>query len=145
MLEEQFIEFSPGGTDLIDATILVDESDFAGVKIAARNLSQDFARVTKKDPPPVDIVENSKDIATGGPRVAIIVGSVESSRLLQRLERENGVQYSAIREKWESFLTVLVDKPLGGCFDKALVIAGSDKRGAIFGIYTLSEQIGVSP
>ncbi|KAI8664659.1 hypothetical protein NCS57_00507900 [Fusarium keratoplasticum] len=145
MLEEQFIEFSPGGTDLVDATILVDESDFAGVKIATRNLSQDFARVTKKDPPPVDIVENSKDITAGGSRVAIIVGSVESSPLLQRLERENGVQYSAIRGRWESFLTVLVDKPLGGCFDKALVIAGSDKRGAIFGIYTLSEQIGVSP
>lgn len=52
MLEEQFIEFSPGGTDLVNATILVDDSDFAGVKIAARNLSQDFARVTKKDPLP---------------------------------------------------------------------------------------------
>ncbi len=28
---------------------------------------------------------------------------------------------------------------------RALVIAGSDKRGTIFGLYTLSEQIGVSP
>lgn len=145
MLEEQFIEFGPGGTDLVDATILVDESAFVGVKIAARNLSQDFARVTQKDPLPVNTVKNSKDITTGGSRVAIIVGCVESSLLLQRLEMENGVQYSAIRGKWESFLTVLVDKPLVGCFDKALVIAGSDKRGAIFGIYTLSEQIGVSP
>ena len=28
---------------------------------------------------------------------------------------------------------------------RALVIAGSDRRGAVFGIYDLSEQIGVSP
>ncbi|RSL98491.1 hypothetical protein CDV31_012558 [Fusarium ambrosium] len=145
MLEEQFIEFSPGGTDLVDATILVDEADFAGVKIAARNLSQDFARVTKKNPLPIEILGGSTDITTSDSRVAIIVGCVESSPLLQRLERENCVQLSAIRGKWESFLTVLVDKPLAGCFDAALVIAGSDKRGAIFGIYTLSEQIGVSP
>ncbi|RMJ12492.1 hypothetical protein CDV36_007852 [Fusarium kuroshium] len=145
MLEEQFIEFSPGGTDLVDATILVDEADFAGVKIAARNLSQDFARVTKKNPLHIEMLGGSTDITTNDSRVAIIVGCVESSPLLQRLERENCVQLSAIRGKWESFLTVLVDKPLAGCFDAALVIAGSDKRGAIFGIYTLSEQIGVSP
>src|SRR5690606_2334172 len=29
--------------------------------------------------------------------------------------------------------------------DEALVIAGSDKRGTIYGIYELSRQIGVSP
>ena len=29
--------------------------------------------------------------------------------------------------------------------ERALVIAGSDKRGAIYGIYDLSEAIGVSP
>ena len=29
--------------------------------------------------------------------------------------------------------------------ERALVIAGSDKRGTIYGIYDLSEQIGVSP
>src|ERR1051326_4832968 len=34
--------------------------------------------------------------------------------------------------------------PLPG-IDRALVIAGSDKRGTIYGVYDLSEQIGVSP
>ena len=38
----------------------------------------------------------------------------------------------------------VVSAPLNGV-DDALVIVGSDKRGTIYGIYELSEQIGVSP
>lgn len=41
-------------------------------------------------------------------------------------------------------VTSIVNKPMGGV-ERALVIVGSDKRGTIFGIYTLSEKIGVSP
>ncbi|KAF4978140.1 hypothetical protein FZEAL_5438 [Fusarium zealandicum] len=149
MLEEQFVDFAastPEAVNLVGATIIVDESDFAGIKIAAQNLSQDFSRVTKDDPSPVRIVNDSNNVAcVGTSKVAIIVGCVESSPLLQRLEKESNIRFGAIRGKWESFTTAVVDKPLGGSFDKALVICGSDKRGAIFGIYTLSEQIGVSP
>ncbi|KAF7554078.1 hypothetical protein G7Z17_g3184 [Cylindrodendrum hubeiense] len=147
MFEEKFVEFSPpspdGATNVVGATILVDEADFTGVKIAASNLSLDFERVTKKGPNPVRIGGEYK--AVGDSKVAIIVGCIESSPLLQRLEKEGKVNFSAIRGKWESFTTAVIDSPLTGEFDTALVIAGSDKRGAIFGIYTLSEQIGVSP
>ena len=38
----------------------------------------------------------------------------------------------------------MVEEPFDGV-SEALVVAGSDKRGAIYGIYELSEQIGVSP
>ncbi|CAG9952803.1 unnamed protein product [Clonostachys rosea f. rosea IK726] len=44
----------------------------------------------------------------------------------------------------ECYTTQLVSNPLKGC-KQALVIVGSDKRGTIFGTYTLSQQIGVSP
>ena len=44
----------------------------------------------------------------------------------------------------EKYIIRTIDKPLEG-IDRALVIAGSDKRGTIYGIYELSEQIGVSP
>ena len=37
-----------------------------------------------------------------------------------------------------------VDRPMPG-IGSAIVIAGSDKRGTIYGIYDVSEQIGVSP
>ena len=50
----------------------------------------------------------------------------------------------AISGKWESFIITTIANPLPGV-DQALVIAGSDKRGTIYGIYEISEQIGVSP
>ncbi|KAM0438675.1 hypothetical protein ACHAPT_001431 [Fusarium lateritium] len=149
MLEEQFVEFTPShadGANLIGANILVDVSDFTGVKIAAQNLSQDFARVAKRGPSPVSIVKDANNVVSvGDTKIAIIVGCIESSPLLQRLEQQNKLEFSQIKGKWESFMTAVVDKPLGGSYDKAIVIGGSDKRGAIFGFYTLSEQIGVSP
>jgi hypothetical protein len=51
---------------------------------------------------------------------------------------------SSIENRWESFISEVVDKPLPGV-DQALVIAGSDLRGTIYGLYDVSEQIGVSP
>jgi hypothetical protein len=49
-----------------------------------------------------------------------------------------------IRGKWESYISKVVDNPFPG-IDRALVIAGSDMRGTIYGLYDVSEQIGVSP
>ena len=49
-----------------------------------------------------------------------------------------------IRDRWESSVIQVVARPLPGV-ERALVIAGSDKRGTIFGVYDVSEQIGVSP
>jgi hypothetical protein len=51
---------------------------------------------------------------------------------------------AAIRGQWEAFLVEVIEQPLPGV-DRALVIAGSDKRGTIYGIYEISQQIGVSP
>jgi hypothetical protein len=45
---------------------------------------------------------------------------------------------------WESFVIATVEQPLPGVA-RALVIAGSDRRGTAFGIYELSQAIGVSP
>ncbi|RYG15635.1 MAG: glycosyl hydrolase, partial [Chitinophagaceae bacterium] len=49
-----------------------------------------------------------------------------------------------VKGTWENCITQVVNKPFVGV-EKALVIAGSDKRGTIYGIYSLSEKIGVSP
>lgn len=51
---------------------------------------------------------------------------------------------SEIEGEWEAFVSSVVDEPLDGC-GRALVIAGADPRGTIYGIYDVSEQIGVSP
>ena len=146
MFDDKFVCFShaPGLLSLVGAAIVVDQADFPGIHIAARNLAEDFARVTKGAPSPLLLltVEN-RGFATET-HGAILVGSLEASPMLQHLETTRKLDFSKIRGKWESYTTVVVDEPFKGC-GKALVIAGSDKRGAIFGMYSLSEHIGVSP
>jgi hypothetical protein len=114
------------------AVIYVDAGDYAGVIRAAGDLQADIARVTGCTP------AIAHDTAGLGAH-AIVVGSVERSPLVKRL-----TDTAAIAGKWESFLIQPVPKPMPGV-TSALVIAGSDKRGTIYGIYDLSEQIGVSP
>ncbi|KAH6885221.1 hypothetical protein B0T10DRAFT_91235 [Thelonectria olida] len=146
MFEERFIEFAPaaGSVDLSRACITIDSSDKPGIQRAARDLAEDFARVTKKDPSQVVLVDGTNNAIDVQAPTAIIVGSIESSRILQDLQEKGKLDVASISGKWESFITAVVDRPFPAC-ESALVIAGSDTRGAIFGIYTLSEQIGVSP
>jgi hypothetical protein len=117
--------------------IYVDPSDYPGVARAAKDLQADVQRVTGSAPLLISDEEHS------GPSV-IIVGTLGKSGLIDRLAGEHKLDLSAIRGKWESFLIQVVRSPLPGV-SSALVIAGSDKRGTIFGVYDVSEQIGVSP
>ncbi len=57
---------------------------------------------------------------------------------------EHKLDVSGVTGVWEAFVQQVVDHPMPGV-DRALVIAGSDRRGTVFGIYTLSSEIGVSP
>lgn len=148
MRQASFVSFSVSAKSralsLTTAQILIDAGDHEGIKIAAQNLSNDFARVTRSAPSAVrsHAVRDGNGHARIG--TAIIVGCIETSKLLQDLEQSGKADFSNIRGRWESFCTSVIDDPLDGC-EKALVIAGSNKRGAIYGIYALSEQIGVSP
>jgi hypothetical protein len=92
-----------------------------------------------------DMVKESEDIKylTGG-KQAVIVGTIGKSPLIEELNREGKIDIGDITGDWESFIIQVIDDPLPG-IDKALVIAGSDKRGTIYGIYEVSAQIGVSP
>ncbi|HZL78880.1 MAG TPA: glycosyl hydrolase 115 family protein [Candidatus Limnocylindrales bacterium] len=74
----------------------------------------------------------------------IIVGTVGKSWIIDQLIREGKIDVSPITGKWESFFIQVVPEPLPGVAS-GLVIVGSDKRGTIYGIYDLSEQMGVSP
>lgn len=86
---------------------------------------------------------SEQDGSANAAGTAIIVGSVETSSILQRLEQDGKLDLSKIRGKWEeSYTTSAIDNPFDGC-RSALIIAGSDKRGTIFGVYSLSEQLGV--
>lgn len=64
--------------------------------------------------------------------------------MIDKLIESNAIDVSAVKGEWESFVSQVVKDPVAGT-EKALVIAGSDPRGTIYGIYDVSEQIGVSP
>lgn len=115
----------------------VSNDDHAGVVRAARDLQEDLGRVTGTEP----------SLSTTGPpqgETVVIVGTVGKSPLIQRLVRTGALDVGAVAGRWETFLIETVENPLPGV-ERALVIAGSDQRGTIYGLYDLSEEVGVSP
>ncbi|KAG6139325.1 hypothetical protein E4U38_008320 [Claviceps purpurea] len=141
MFEQPVVAFEPGqGFSLLGADIIIDPDEFEGVQIAAKNLSKDFAKVA---PPRANVVL-STSVGQINSRSCIIVGSLSRSKTIQQLATDKKIDYSPLAGKWESWMTTCVASPIAG-YDNGLVIVGSDKRGAIYGIYSLSEQIGVSP
>ncbi|RMY39998.1 hypothetical protein D0866_01555 [Hortaea werneckii] len=146
MFETDIVQFR--ATDncvcLNDACIIVARDDYPGIKKAAHNLSNDLGTVLNQAPTAVSETALDEQDSIPVTDTAIIVGSIESNPILQRLEEDGKIDIKSLQGKWESFMTSVVRDPLGG-IRHALVIAGSDKRGAIYGIYTLSEQIGISP
>jgi hypothetical protein len=152
LLEERFIGFeaNSGALDITNAPILYSSDDFVGTGIAARSLADDYAEITGTKPQIRNLtrqeISNLGNTTRSGS--AIIVGSIKSS-LIQRLAG-NGTSVNStfsvkeLEGKWETFKTSIVSNPVPG-IQSALVIAGSDKRGAIYGIHTLGEQSGQSP
>ena len=67
----------------------------------------------------------------------IIVGTIGKSAAVDSLITEGKLDVSEIEGQWEAFTLSNIDG--------TLVIAGADKRGTIYGIYDLSEKMGVSP
>lgn len=139
---EQFIEFTPSqhSVELTSSTrqqaekviISIDDTEFNGVKIAAENLCSDFERVTGRG---ALLVSNSAN------RPKIIVGTIEKSKTIGRLIKQGVIDGKALKGRREKFIITT----MGEGNDATLIIAGSDKRGAIYGIYELSQQMGVSP
>lgn len=155
------------------APILVDaayggehgDRDHGQVLRAVQDLRQDVAMVTGAiDPADVQSLFADTDAAKearlagadprkvpalltepGRERTAIIVGQLGESRLVDRIVDAGKFDEAAeIEGEWEAYATKTVHRPLPG-IDRALVIAGSDARGTIYGTYSVSEEIGVSP
>ena len=119
------------------ANLYVDTNDFAGVIRAANDLQADIARVAGLTPA---IVHQENGLGKN----VIIIGTIGKSRIIDRLIATHKIDTSPVAGKWESFFIQVVPEPLPGVAS-GLVIVGSDKRGTIYGIYDLSEQMGVSP
>jgi len=134
---------SPGATDFVlaghgnAAAIRLERETDKSVRRAAVDLAADIERVTGIRP------QVGID-ATTPHGLAVIIGVLGHSPLIDNLAAAGKLDTSGVRGQWESFVIQVVDSPAPGVA-KALVIAGSDRRGAIYGIYEVSESIGVSP
>ncbi len=137
------------------AAIAVGDGDYLGIFHAADSLAADIAMVTGKDAGVYPVTEDTIQDADGrleefqadadgeNPDTIIIAGTIEHPWIAE-LVAEGRLDLSGITGKWECYHMEVLEQP-GYGFGRALVVAGSDKRGAIYGIYKISELLGVSP
>ncbi len=119
---------APGATD----------GDYPGVVRAAYDLQSDVERITGVKPAVTKALERAD--------YAVIAGTLGKSKNIDRIVKAGKLDVSEIEGKWESYLVKTVHDPFGdGSVKTALVVAGSDKRGSIYGIYKISEEIGMTP
>lgn len=123
--------------EMLDSLFYQENEAFSGVNKIARKVMHD-----------VELVFGHAAQATTDRKMlgktAVLYGTVDHSPMLQELDEINLIDLSEIQGKREVFLFQVVDQPFEGV-EKALVIAGSDKRGTIYGLFHLSELLGVSP
>ena len=135
---DQFVSFQKG--DLLinrdnKVEIYMDANDCKGVSYAANALVKDIIKVSgSKAVLTSDAGLKDKD-AAGKP--TILVGTIGHSAAIDQLIRQKRINGNLLKGKREKFIITVVDGQL--------VIAGSDRRGTIYGIYELSQQMGVSP
>jgi hypothetical protein len=138
-----FISFEKGkGKFAISASgkstpLLTGSNDWPGVLRAVNDLKNDIGKVSSQTP--ISFTDKP-----GKEKEVIIIGTIGKSSVIDELISNKKINTAGIKGQWETFLIEIVSDPLPGV-KRALVIAGSDKRGTIFGIYEISKQIGVSP
>lgn len=123
------------------AEFLVEEESFAGVKMIAETVAEDVFAICGNSP------EIKESISGCTSDRVVLMATVGQSPLLERLERDGKVSLSEVRGKREVYLLQLVKEPFAEFPEvkELFVIAGSDKRGTIYGMFGLSERLGVSP
>ena len=118
---------APGRFPLVEkgvpAAVVTDPADRRGVLIAAETLREDFARVCGVKAP------------AQGARV--LYAGTKDSPLIKRLAAEGRIDTTPLNGQYETYILQVTGD--------AVIIAGADMRGTIYGIYEISEQLGVSP
>ena len=135
---DQFVSFQKG--DLLinrdnKVEIYMDANDCKGVSYAANALVKDIIKVSGSKTVLTSDAGLKDKNATGKP--TILVGTIGHSAAIDQLIRQKRINGNLLKGKREKFIITVVDGQL--------VIAGSDRRGTIYGIYELSQQMGVSP
>lgn len=125
------------------ACFLYEEECFSGIKKVADLVRRDINLVVDKYPEVINLNNGMLPDGTDSSPV-VIFGVAGQSVLLDKLNEKNKINCDDIVGKREVYSITIVDEPFEG-IEKALVIAGSDKRGTIYGLFHISDIIGVSP
>ena len=120
------------------ADFLIEAEGFEGIRILAQTVADDVALVTETRP---GICSDP----SGCDGHVVLMATCGKSSLLECLAGK--LPLSSLREKRESYLMQILEDPFPEHpgIHKLLMIAGSDKRGTIYGMFRLSEMCGVSP
>jgi hypothetical protein len=117
------------------SAIVVDNGEHELIKISADLLASDIERITGYKPPVI-----TKPDERFSP--LLIIGTLGSS-MIQQLKKQQLLDITKVENKWEVFAHVFIEYPAKG--KQAMIIYGSDDRGTAYGVFHLSEIIGVSP
>ncbi len=119
--------------------IFLDKNDWPGVIRVAGKVTEDIERVfgSSDKPETIDGAFSADSVADS----AIYAGCIGKSGIIDRLEADKIIDLSNVRGKREVYLFNVVE--ING--KTVIVIAGSDKRGTIYGLFHVSELLGVSP
>ena len=125
MAADNFVTFTErgGAVSLKGATISYVDNEPRAVQIAAASLQQDFQRVMGFCP--MKVADKS----------TILIGTVGCNKQIDQWVKSG--KLPNLKGKREKFILTTIDGQV--------VIAGSDRRGTVYGIYELSRQMGVSP
>lgn len=119
------------------APLCVSSQDYPGVIRVLEHLQTDIGHVTNTLPVlSIDTIPAAREV--------VLVGTLGKSPLIDKLVRDKKLEVADIAGNWDTFLIQVIENPLPKV-DRALIITGSNKRGTIYGMYDLSEKIGVSP
>lgn len=118
------------------APVLIDPADSETVKTVAGHFCDDVKLVAGVKPEQISALGDSKTV--------ILVGTIGKNKLIDQMIKSDQIDISEVKGQWEAFLITVVDQPFPNV-EKALVIAGADRRGTSFGLFEVSKRIGVSP
>ena len=119
------------------AALASSPEDAEVVRLSLTAVAGDIKKVTGKTPA---VLTNSQALTP----YCVLAGTLGKSSLIDGLVEAGQISATPIHGQWERYLIKVVDNPLPGV-KKALVIAGSDRRGTAYGIFSVSRSIGVSP
>lgn len=124
---------------------LVEEEAYEGVKRIAGKVAEDMELVCGRKP--VMLSRAKEDV-----KELVLFATVGKSKILDSLMENGSIQRETVCGKREIYGVRLLEGAhcLGNAegmdkIEKALIIYGSDKRGTIYGMFQLSEWMGVSP